>query len=74
LLATFILWLLCLATKTRQWERHFQANIDRRRSVLSTVFLGRELLRNHRLTITRSKLSYSLLKLKCLVAKHATLA
>ena len=39
-LATFILWLLGLAASNRQWARHIQANTERRRTVLSTVFLG----------------------------------
>lgn len=74
LLATFILWLLGLATKARRWERHFQANTERRRSVLSTVFLGREVLRNHRLTLTLGELAHSIRRLKSLVATHGTLA
>jgi hypothetical protein len=69
-LATFILWLLGLATKAQKWERHFQANTERRRSVLSTVFLGRELLRNHRLTISPSELNQSIQWLPSLVATH----
>jgi len=74
LLATFILWLLGLATKARRWERHFQANTERRRNVLSTVFLGRELLRNHRLKLTLAELAHSIQRLKSLVATHGTLA
>lgn len=72
-LATFILWLLGLATKARQWERHFQANTERRRSVLSTVFLGRELLRNHRLKINPGELNHSIQWLPSLVATHGEL-
>jgi hypothetical protein len=71
-LATFILWLLGLATKARQWERHFQANTERRRSVLSTVFLGRELLRNQRLKIGPRELKHSIRWLPSLVATHGT--
>ena len=74
LLATFISWLLGLATKARRWERHFQANTQRRRSVLSTVFLGREVLRNHRLILTLGELVHSIRRLKSLVATHGTLA
>lgn len=73
-LATFILWLLGLATKARQWERHFQANTERRRSVLSTVFLGRELLRNHRLKLDPGELKHSIQWLPSLVATHGVLA
>ena len=52
-LATLVLWLLGLAASERQWGRHFQANTERRRNVLSAVFLGQELWRNHRFTVTR---------------------
>ena len=38
-LASFILWLLGLAAADRQWARHFQANTERRRNVLSTRLL-----------------------------------
>ena len=50
-LASFILWLLGLAAADRQWALHFQANTERRRPVLSTVFPGQELWRNHRFKI-----------------------
>ena len=45
--ATLILWLLGPAATDRHWGRCVQANTDRRRPVLSTVFLGQELCRNH---------------------------
>jgi len=69
-LATLILWLLGLATKARQWKRHFQANTERRRSVLSTVFLGRELLGNHRLKLEPGVLKHSIQWLQSLVETH----
>jgi len=74
LLATFVLWLLGLATKARRWERHFQTNTERRRSALSTVFLGREVLRNHRLKLTPDEIARSLQSLKSLVKIHSALA
>ena len=46
-LATLLLWLIGLAAKAHGWMRHFQANTERRRAVLSIVFLGREVLRHH---------------------------
>jgi hypothetical protein len=57
MLATFMLWLPELAATARQWIRHFQTNTERRRAVLSTVFLGRELLRSHRLKLDYRELS-----------------
>ena len=70
-LATLILWLLGLAASERQWDRHFQANTERRRSVLSTVFLGQELWRNHRLKVTLAELFDALKRLKLLVLQEA---
>jgi hypothetical protein len=45
-LAMLVLWLTGLAAQTRGWGRHFQANTERTRAVLSTVFVGREVLRH----------------------------
>ena len=39
-LATFVLWLSGLATQSNHWAARFQANTERKRPVLSTVFLG----------------------------------
>jgi hypothetical protein len=55
-LATLILWPLGLAAAERQWIRQFQVNTERRRPVLSTVFLGQEMWRNHRFRVTLSEL------------------
>ena len=63
-LATLILWLLGLAAAERQWIRHFQANTERRRPVLSTVFLGQELWRNHRFKVRLAELFDALKRLK----------
>ena len=73
-LATLVLWLLGLAACERQWSRHFQANTERRRNVLSTVFLGHELWRNHRFQPTLAELFDSLKRLKLLAAKEACYA
>ena len=73
-LATLILWLLGLAATDRQWIRHFQANTERRRPVLSTVFLGQELWRNHRLNVRLAELFDALKRLKLLVIQEARYA
>ena len=73
-LASFILWLLGLAAAERQWARHFQANTERRRPVLSTVFLGQELWRNHRFKVTLAELFDALKRLKLLVIHEAQYA
>ena len=73
-LATLILWLMGLAGADRQWTRHFQANTERRRPVLSTVFLGHEPWRNHRFNITLAQLLHALKHLKLLVSHEASYA
>ena len=73
-LATLILWLLGLAATDRQWVRHFQANTERRRPVLSTVFLGQELWRNHRFKVRLAELFDALKRLKFLVIQEASYA
>jgi len=73
-LATLILWLLGLAAAERQWNRHFQANTERRRPVLSTVFLGQELWRNHRFKVRLAELFEALKRLKLLVIQEASYA
>jgi hypothetical protein len=51
-LATLALWLAGLCAKERGWQRRFQANTEQRRTVLSPVFLGRQLLRRYELVLT----------------------
>ena len=72
--ATLILWLLGLAASDCQWSRHFQANTERRRKVLSTVFVGQELWRNHRFKVTLAELFDALKRLKLLVIQEAQYA
>lgn len=45
-LATLVAWLVGLAGRALNWHRHLQANTERKREVLSTFFIGRELLRH----------------------------
>ena len=73
-LATLILWLLGLAAADRQWARHFQANTERHRPVLSTVFLGQELWRNHRFKVRLAELFDALKRLRLLVIQEASYA
>jgi hypothetical protein len=72
--ATFVLWLLGLAAIARRWIRHFQANTERRRTVLSTVFLGREILRSHRLKLDYRELLGALKRLENMVTAKAQFA
>jgi hypothetical protein len=51
-LATLALWLVGLAARRLGLSRRFQANTERRRAVLSDVFVGRQLLRRERASLT----------------------
>ena len=44
-LASLVVWLVGLAARSIQAHRHLQANTERSREVLSSFFIGRELLR-----------------------------
>jgi hypothetical protein len=71
-LGTLACWLAGLAAEARDWGRHFQVNTVRRRAVLSTVFLGRELLTSLRFQLPCCELRRALTRLPCRVARYAT--
>ena len=73
-LATLVLWLLGLVASKHQWGRHFQANTERRRTVLSAVFLGQELWRNHRFKATLAELLDALKRFKLLISQEVQYA
>lgn len=56
-LAAVVQWLMGLVAKANRWERHFQANTERKRRVLSTVFVGNELLRSERFKPSRAEIA-----------------
>jgi len=47
-LAMLAMWLVGMAARAKGWQRHFQANTEKRRPVLSVIFLAREVLRQRR--------------------------
>ena len=59
-LAHFVLWLVGLAAHARGWSRHFQANTERSRPVLSLPFLGQELWRTPNFELSLHDLSRAL--------------
>ncbi|HEX3159753.1 MAG TPA: IS4 family transposase [Gemmatimonadaceae bacterium] len=67
-------WLAGLAAEAHQWGRHFQVNTVRRRAVLSTVFVGRQLLTSMRFHPSCAELRHGLKQLPALVARCATVA
>jgi hypothetical protein len=65
-LATLLVWLVGLAGRAMQWHRQLQANTERRREVLSTFFIGRQLV--HRLgELPSSLLDFALFTLRRLI-------
>jgi hypothetical protein len=73
-LGTLVCWLAGLAAGARRWIRHFQVNTVRTRVVLSTVFLGRQLLTSGRLRLRGHELRHAFRQLPPLVAQAATAA
>jgi hypothetical protein len=71
-LGTLACWLAGVAAEAHRWGRHFQVNTVRRRAVLSTVFVGRELLASPRLRLRCGELRRALARLPSLVARYAT--
>jgi len=63
-LAYLAVWLVGLTALTHGWARHFQANTDRGRTVLSTLFLGREVLRHPRYQLRLQHLLQALEELR----------
>jgi len=55
-LATITTWLVGLAAKTQGWMKHFQANTERNKPVLSVFFLGRRIMKSTRFQPTRADL------------------
>ena len=73
-LGTLASWWAGLAAEAHQWARHFQANTVRHRVVLSTVFVGRALLRSLRFHVRSRELRDALARLPTLVAHDAAVA
>jgi len=73
-LAASVQWVMGLAAKARRWERHFQANTERKRRVLSTVFIGNELMRSPRFKPKRIEIIDALKGLCLLVKRDASYA
>ena len=70
-LATFLQWLVGLAARAKSWAAGFQANTERKRPVLSIVFLGRECLRQPHLHLDLEDLFEALQELRRLIRTHS---
>jgi hypothetical protein len=67
-LATLMLWLAGLGAHARDWGRRFQANTVRSRSVLSTIFLGRQIMLRSPCSLSSSAFDAAWHELERLVA------
>jgi hypothetical protein len=71
-LGTLACWIAGLVADAHHWRRHFQVNTVRRRAVLSTVFVGRQVLTNLRFRPRCGELRRALERLPSLVAHDAS--
>jgi hypothetical protein len=69
-MAALVLWLIGLAARSLNLARHFQANTERKRLVLSTPFVGRQLLLRQQATFHDPFIDVMLTKLRLLVAQQ----
>jgi hypothetical protein len=70
-LGTLACWLAGLVADAHRWARHFQANTERCRAVLSPVFIGRQLLTSQRFRLRCRELRRALKYMPSLVTRHA---
>ena len=64
-------WLVGLAAKANDWTRHFQANTESRKPVLSLFFLGRRVLRSLRFVPSKQDLADAMAALPIIVDRSA---
>lgn len=63
-LASLVLWLVGLCGRALNWSRRLQANTERRKRVLSTVFIGQQLLLRPHLKLSSAALDDALAELR----------
>jgi hypothetical protein len=66
-LAALVLWLIGLAARSLNLARHFQANTERKKPVLSTIFIGRQLIQRQQADLSDSLLKDMFQQLRGLV-------
>ena len=69
-LAQLVFWLLGLAARTLNLARHFQANTERKRHVLSAPFLGRQILLRQQASFSDGFIDIMLLQFRHLIAQR----
>ena len=72
-LASLVLWLIGIHGRLLNWVRRLQANTETRRPVLSTVFVGHQLLSRPDLHITAADLQLALAELRGMILRASAL-
>ena len=72
-LASLVLWLVGVHGRTLDWARRLQANTETRRPVLSTVFVGQQLLRRSDLRLSALDFQLALTELRAMILRASTL-
>lgn len=67
-LATLVTWLIGIAGRAMLWQRRLQANTERRREVLSTFFIGRQLLHHPHMQLPAHVLDTALVALRAQIS------
>jgi hypothetical protein len=70
-LASLVLWLVGVHGRILDWARRLQANTETRKPVLSTVFIGAQLLRRRDLHISTTELLQALTELRAMILRAA---
>lgn len=71
MLATLVLWLLGTVVIMSGEARHYQANTEKKRRVLSTLFLGLRVSSDNRVTVSDSQLAIAYDRLVTKMREHA---
>jgi hypothetical protein len=72
-LASLVLWLLGVHGRIIDWVRRLQANTETRKPVLSTVFVGGQLLRRPDLRFSSADLQRALTELRAMILRASAL-
>jgi hypothetical protein len=59
-LATFLTWLMGIPTELKQWHRQYQSNSNKTRRVLSTFFIGCQILKEKHLRLSNREYEIAL--------------
>lgn len=69
-LGTFVPWLNGVVVKAKGWAKHFQANTEKRHTVLSLLFLGKRLLNDKRFKYGRRDMATAFKDISIMIQKQ----